>query len=38
MGREMVVILSSIFIILAIICLDICYLLWQWFKGDLEES
>lgn len=28
--------LSSIFISLAIICLDACYLLWRWFKGDLE--
>lgn len=34
----MVVTLSSIFVSLAIICLDACYLLWRWFKGDLEEE
>jgi hypothetical protein len=32
----MVVALSSIFVSLAMVCLDVCYLLWRYFKGDLE--
>lgn len=28
--------LSSIFVSLAIICRDNCYLLWRWFEGDLK--
>jgi hypothetical protein len=34
----MVATLSSIFVSLTLICLDVCYLLWRYFKGGLEDA
>jgi hypothetical protein len=36
LGGEMVIALTSIFVNLGLICMDICYLMWRYFKGDLE--
>lgn len=35
LGSKMVIALSAVFVSLGLICLDICYLLWRYFKGDL---
>jgi nitrogen fixation-related uncharacterized protein len=37
-GGKTVVALSSVFVSLGLVCLDLSYLLWRYFKGDLEDE